>query len=383
MAHDIHIPHIKRHTAGSSNELSFDVLDAARDRLDAQDKKKSSKTKTKTMAIPKGPSLAVPDNPLMPSAEVLYRKKQRRKATVRNRVLAVAAIAVGVGAFAWFAVKGYQVQEDFIAQYRHVVSDVAKQDAYLVEIDEMMDDPLAGTESGERARVRKEAVAVTASADQVLEDLERLEKIAPSDQDKAAIEQLAIGVRGRKAMVGLAMEAFNTVDKAQSARKSVESAWDAVVDADIAARDAVLQSNDASTPEALEAATGELEGARTEFNAASQQLKAVQPSLDDEILSDRIAYIEKRIEAIDYAAAVNEALLAGDRQTAAEINELYEKADRESAALARELPLSLGETVDASFADEVLVVQSRYDKERANVTAADSMVRKYLGIKIK
>ena len=422
--------HIKRHTKGTSNELSLDVLDAKRDELDARKDRKNTMSfmldfrrkpgdgrgsdasamrgdavavsavrsagahrGSPAVALPRGtrwgrgrakalskvPS-SVPGNPLIPVDEVLRRKRARHKSTVRKYVLGFGAIAVAAAVAVFFGMNAYRAQQEFGGQFRTVVDAVSASDAYLVEIDAAMNDPLGSTTPEERALLRKEAVAVTSAADNTLAEAARLAADAPAEQDKVALEQLEDGARGRKNMVGLAMEAFGIADAASTAETTATSAWDLVISADVAARDALSRANSATTTSALAETTTVLQQSSGEFGAALQQLRGLEATVEGVDLSAHEAYIEKRIETLGFAIATNEALAAGDRATAAAQNELYDAGDRESADMAERLPVSIGSVVDAAFTDAVLDAQSRYDKERDRVSVADSRVRSYLGI---
>ena len=428
MAKSSHVPHIKRYTAGTSNELSFDVLDAKRDKLDAQQKRKRKKGfmldfrykpkesggsgiaskaaaatssagkgahrrvasnaiassadaklgRTKGSSISSGPTLVSSGNPLIPVDEVIRRKKARRRRSLRNYAILAVVVVVAIGAAGWFAYNNYRAQEDFGSQFNLLVEQVAAADPALVEIDDMMDDPLGATTDEQRALARKRGVGVTSTSDHVKATAESLRAAAPAEQDRMAIDQIIEGAKGRVSLIGLAMETFDVVDDASSARKAAETAWDMVVDTDIAARDAISASNGATTASALEEATGSLRVAHDEFGAALQQLMGIESMSESIDLSQQKTYVEKRIEALEYALATNEALAAGDRQGAAKQNDLYEAADKESASLAEKLPQSIGDTIDAAYTDNVRKVQARYDTQRKRVVEADSLVREYI-----
>ena len=416
--------HIKRHTAGTSNEISFDVLDAARDRLDAQDGRKgkakkgfalgkrgrtgagtanalggegipvSSSSEQKGLHVAstklegkrgrsngfgssKGSS-AASGNPLMPADEVLRRRRARRAGTARKYAIGIGAIVVAVAVVGVFTYSAYQDQQAFDQRFRDAAAAVSKSDVYLVEIDEAMNDPLGSTTDEERDLLRKKAVAVMSSAEGTTKTADALAGQARTDTDKVALEQLSEGASCRKNMVGLAMEAFGIADQAASAKMSAEAQWKLVVDADVAAREALSQANSAITTSELEKTTSVLEQSRDEFSVALLQLQALEATHDGLDLTAQEKYLEKRVETLGYAIATNKALASGDRQTAAEQNELYEAGDRESADLAKRLPQTIGASIDAAFTEDILNVQARYDKERERVAAADSRVRAYL-----
>ena len=419
MAKNAHM-HIKRHTEGTSNEISLDVLAAARDRLDAQEGRKGKKsfmldfrpkpgvakmeTGKKSIAEePSDPGTAKPrgvhasstvlggsrgrakatpastGNPLIPADEVLRRRKDRRKSDVRKYALGIGIAAITVAAIGFFGYRAYQAQQDFRGAFSDIVASAASGDAYLVEIDEAMNDPL-GTAGEERAVLRKKAVAVTSTADNTLAAVSFLGGSAQADQDAMALDQLAEGAEGRKNMVGLAMEAFSQADKASDIRTTASAAWDMVVKADTAAREAVTSANFATTAAVLDETTAQLRQSVDELGAAMAQLQGLESGVDGLDFSNQTEYLQKRIATLEYAVATNEALAAGDRRTAAEQNELYEAGDRDSADLAKVLPQDIGTVIDDAYKDGILSIQARYDKERERVSVADSRVRRYLGV---
>ena len=423
MARERHFLHIKRHTKGTSNELSLDVLDAARDQLDSQKKRKETKnflldfrrnvgdghaadgaSKASAVSVSGGgvhrrnvteavdtaassrfkwpfskAKTSIPaGNPLIPVDEVLRRKRARRRNMIRLRALIAVVVIVAIGILGWMGYRGYQAKEAFEDQYRALVSDVSAADPVLVELDGMMDEPLEGTTDEQRILARKKAVAVTSAADKAVEGAEALYGKAPGDPDKVALDQLIEGAKGRVSMVGLIMEVFGIVDRASEARQAANTTWDWIVNTDIAARDAISKSNEATTAGALDEATSAIRVARDEFGAALQQLTGLENTAESLDLSDQKAFVEKRIEALDCALATNEALSAGDRQAAAEHNAEYDAADKESAELAEKLPQSIDDLIVNVFTDDVLKAQARYDTQREQVAKADSLVRKYL-----
>ena len=133
-------------------------------------------------------------------------------------------------------------------------------------------------------------------------------------------------------------------DQASVTRTTATAAWDMAVSADSAARDAVSQANKATTTSQLAETTAALQQASDEFGAALVQLQGLEATVDGLDLSKQQEYLQKRIDTLGYAIATNEALAAGDRQTAAEQNELYEEGDRVSAGRLRSRLLSMMHT---------------------------------------
>ena len=94
-------------------------------------------------------------------------------------------------------------------------------------------------------------------------------------------------------------------------------------------------------------------------------------------LSAQIAYLDKRIEALGYAVASNDALLARDTAAAVEQNDAYNAADKEAASLAAALPIDPGQPVLDALEERLADPIEAYEAARGQASTSDAFLRDY------
>ena len=154
--------------------------------------------------------------------------------------------------------------------------------------------------------------------------------------------------------------------------------WTDVLNADQLAREAISEANKATKPETASSALESIRNAKDGFASALADIQDLRATYGVD-LSAQQAYLEKKVEALEYAIETSEALLAGNREAAKEANDRYNDADEEAALLAASLPPSPSDAVRNRFEvmmDEYLI---RYNEARNRTVEADSVIREYLG----
>lgn len=449
--------HIKRHTVGTSNELSFSVLDAAKNQLegDADGKrpelphfghislftlpfrrKKPAATPTKERGLPlstgefasvedpspaaslgtlgtgalgsSGPIASSPgmldaaDAPASPrrtassagiaptvasvqrtpEEEIAHRKRRRR----RHRRLAVAFVVVVTAAL--LAAGGTYLYQDNqrhlsqVSQIDDALSLIAQEDGVFVELDRALDSPFgAGAPEAYEALSRSVPVAVghLDEADRALR--EAVEGMRESMQKDAANQAIA-AVSARRTLADKGMRMLAAAATASEASAQLDEAWQHVLAADSAAREAAQLVAD-TTNENVQVSKEKTEQAAAAFTAARDELAAVQTSYSQADLEPLLAYVVKRIESLGYAIASDDAFLVRDKETAKTQNDAYNVADAEAAALAKALPLNPSDIIHEAFDQEISDLSAAYSTARLQAGSADAFIRDYLGTGIK
>ncbi|MBO4351920.1 MAG: hypothetical protein J5818_00315 [Eggerthellaceae bacterium] len=377
MAGSFDFLHIKRHTAGSSNELSFDVLEAASSQL--SDKGKKSSRIARTPGISRGSYHGVAGTSTLSAVpEVERRKKARRARAVRIRVFSVLVAIVAVGALGFAGYSFYQSRVDFSERYHSLVSELAAIDEELVKVDAIMVDPLASGTEEARTEAKANLERTAKRLDDVSDATEKTVQYSMGDKDNVALTQLASAIEGRKAMLAAAAGAFGVAEQYDQELGVAKRAWSKVLDADQKACEASASANSASTDEATEAAKQMTQDALDQFADARSELEGVGYRYEGVDFSAQITYLDKRIESLEYAIATADALVAGDRQAATENNDAYNAADEEAVRLAQSLPLLIDEQVKSAFMLEIEPYSKRYNDARADVWVGDADIRAYL-----
>ncbi|MBR0404726.1 MAG: hypothetical protein IJI68_05940 [Eggerthellaceae bacterium] len=405
--------HIKRHTAGSSNELSFDVLDAARDGYVPKKKRfgrlsgpqmlrpvrqeepppKVVDAEPTVQPEPREPvqrSVANPAATTRPSyhravgksalaaqEEVTSRKRDRRWRSIRIGIIAsVVAVAMMV-ATAYVGYQHYEEMQLFKGKFDSLVQLFVEADAAIPLTDTFMADPFGATE--EEISEMQEATSKAALSLQQLEDERALAvPYAINEQDELALERLGEASSNRQDMMAAALKAAEVVSYSEVQSSEVNAVWHKVLGADEAARAATAAANAANTDEAIKDAREQTVAVRKQMQSILEEMEKLASKRVDLDLADHIAYLQKRIESLDFAIATSDALLKSDKEDAAIQNEAYNEADRQAAQIAEKLPLSAEQTVEEAYEEQVRACISDYESARNKAIESDALIRQYL-----
>ncbi len=426
--------HIKRNTEGTSNEISFSVLDAAKNRLDGDDGNRSNplglvplftlRGKKKSVSTPsKDEGLALTQRverssgssslrakrrgkrreersrraasensaSRVSTADLVAARKARRK---RSKFLAIASIAlaacVAMGSLGWWAYCDLSAQQQSkmglqsaFETLQPIDSELEEIDGYMTRIDGdgamaiSLDDVEAFSRKlgTDETQVEEGLASASDAARTALEQKEGPSTAQVLEQSDAAIE-----ARSRMFQSGK-----NVVDQLKitlQAKEKATSAWQQLLAGDAAAREAAsLVAN--ATEENLTASTEKSNEAVELFNASLESFldaSLLCPKVD---FSNYVSYVNKRVEAQGYAVASNNALASKDTAAATEQNDLYTRADEEATALVEKLPSSPIELLSDVFEDTTESYRGEYDEAQVAARAADAFISDYLGASSK
>jgi len=405
--------HIKRNTAGSSNELSFDVLDAARDGYATKKKRfgrrggphvlrpvrqEEPTPKTKDAEAAAQPQLREPVQSNVESLPVAQRSSYRhatgksllsvqeevasRKRTRRSRSIRIAVLAsvVAVAMMVVTAYVGYQHYEEiqlFKGKFDSLVELFVEADSAIPLTDAFMADPFGAT-----ADEMKQMQDATSNAMVLLQQLadERVlaEPYTVTDQDKLALQKLDEAASNRIEMLSTALNAVEVVDASDAQSSEVNAVWHKVLGADEVARKATAAANAANSDEDITDARKQTQDARDQLQAVLEDMEKIAVKRADLDLADHIAYLQTRVLSLDHAIATSDALLKQDKKAAAAENDAYNEADKQAARIAEQLPISAEQTVEEAYEEQVRACIADYEAARNKAIQSDSLIRQYL-----
>lgn len=428
--------HIKKHTRGTSNEISFSVLDAAKNALDGDlddvqkhgpgrialftlpgRRKKPAPTPTKERGLPlstgdfvsvddaaatsklggiassprtagqpeasAAPLAAVPTKPKRSPEEEIARRKARRRLSKWLAIAVIAVTSVGLlGAGGVYLYRDYQSQQGHIAVLDDALSLVKEADETIQKLDETVAAPFAEGSAAQRSALQAQMEGV----EQKLHDADEKARATSLElngaREKEAANQTVAAIAARFAMVEQGQLLMNAAAEAQSASEQVEAAWDSVLEGDELARQAaqLVTETTAENVEASKAKTNEALAAFDAAHAAFLEAQATYPSAD---LGQFVDYIAKRQESLGYAIASDDAILAKDKEEATAQNNAYNIADAEAATLAKTLPDDPSSIVVEAFEGAVDDVAKAYSTARLQARSADAFISDYLGAESK
>lgn len=360
--------HIKRNTHGTSNEISFSVLDAKKNTADATDPVERE-----------DPFWAQADE------EISRRKKRRRQRRARSLVLMVAAgvavVALAVAGIRW----GMQANHEVKGQLGGVVETIEAADQVVLPFDELAVEAMtesldAMAEDGFRDRYAElipQLEEAQGQLEQAKADTERIQGSLCSPSDVEASNQVLVSVSARLNMIGAGRDALGEADAAVEAYQAADAAWATLLEADTAARDAASLA--ALEGEAnMRASLGKTDGALAGFATARDGFVRAAELCPDAGLSPYVEYVDARIEAQQAARASTNAYLDGDVDTMVQQNNQYNTLDSQAASLMRTLnqqPLGLL-ALDYGQRREGLFQTYMQDRQRA--ADADAFLNDYV-----
>lgn len=425
--------HIKKHTRGTSNEISFSVLDAAKNALDGDgnDKqkhgpgrialftlpgrhKKPAPTPTKERGLPlstgdfvsvddsastskmgalpsaarptsqtekssPAPLAVVPAKPKRSPEEEIARRKARRRLSKWLAVAVIVVVSIGLlGAGGMYLYRDYQSQQGHVAVLDDALSLVKEADETIQQLDEVVTDPFAKGSEEQRTAIQAQLEAV----EQKLQDADEKARAVSLElngaREKEAANQAVAGIAARFTLVEQGQLLMNAATEAQSAAEGVDAAWKTVLEGDDLARQAaqLVTETTAENVEASKSKTNEALAAFDEAYAAFLDVQATYPQAD---LTQFVDYIAKRQESLGYAIASDDAILAKNKEEATAQNNAYNIADAEAATLAKALPDDPSSIVDEAFEDATSDVAKAYSTARLQARSADAFISDYLG----
>lgn len=425
--------HIKKHTRGTSNEISFSVLDAAKNALDGDgnDKqkhgpgrialftlpgrhKKPAPTPTKERGLPlstgdfvsvddsastskmgalpsaarptsqtekssPAPLAVVPSKPKRSPEEEIARRKARRRLSKWLAVAVIVVVSIGLlGAGGMYLYRDYQSQQGHVAVLDDALSLVKEADETIQQLDEVVTDPFAEGSEEQRTAIQAQLEAV----EQKLQDADEKARAVSLElngaREKEAANQAVAGIAARFTLVEQGQLLMNAATEAQSAAEGVDAAWKTVLEGDDLARQAaqLVTETTAENVEASKSKTNEALAAFDEAYAAFLDVQATYPQAD---LTQFVDYIAKRQESLGYAIASDDAILAKNKEEATAQNNAYNIADAEAATLAKALPDNPSSIVDEAFEDATSDVAKAYSTARLQARSADAFISDYLG----
>lgn len=429
--------HIKKHTRGTSNEISFSVLDAAKNALDGDEDggqkhgpgrislftlpgrhKKPAPTPTKERGLPLStgdfvsvdegastskigalapsprsagqadksssmPHPAAPSKPKRSPEEEIARRKARRRLSKWLAVSVIVVVSVGLlGAGGLYLYRDYQSQQGHVAVLDDALASVKEADETIKMLNDVVSRPFAEDSEAMRATIQSKLEEVRQQLADADEKARAVSLELHGAREKEAANQTVAAIAARFSLVDQGQALMNAASEAQNAAERVDEAWETVLKGDDLARQAAQMVTD-TTVENVEASKEKTNEALTAFDEAYAEFTDVQVVYPAADFSAFVDYIAKRQESLGYAIASDDAFLAKDKEEATAQNNAYNIADAEAATLAKALPEDPSSVVDEAFETATADVAKAYSTARLQASSADAFIRDYLGTESK
>lgn len=398
-----HPMHIKSRTQGSSNEISFSVLDAAREARDAEERERRDTAAGKVSLFTLGKGGKARSTPAKSQSIVLSSGASASSSSTADRglrgivpVVVVVCVLLALALVGGQALLSMKEQQGSLRDTLNAQFDILNQcDDILIPFDKLVmeqydDKRLAASATGERApssealvegyrAVVADIAPARAQLEDVISTVEALQPSLSDNTDKEAAAQAITAARSRLNMLDAGVSIIEESLMATEAFLDARAGWKAVIDADAAAREAtalmgeMTEQNVRDSQAKSESALSLLEQAQGDF----AQAEAVYPGLSLEAFDE---YVARRLESQQAAIAADAAYLARDKEELAAENDRYNALEAEAADLAQNLGEEDPERLVADrFYAAVESDRAAYEAERLKAGNADAFLREYLG----
>lgn len=406
--------HIKRNTKGSSNEISFSVLDAAREALeeDRRDtgssaggvslfslgkgkKPRATPTKDKHIVLSSDmPSSCGTQRGVGSSASFSTNRSSR--SLLRGIPilvgLCVVLVLILVGLQAWTQVSAKQ--QSLRGQLSEQISLINEADAVVMPLDDLVmkvsskelftegsdADPDLSSEalSGDYGAVVAAIAATQTNLKSAISSIEGLQASLSENKDEEAASQAITAAQSRLNMLDAGVKVMDVALMAASAFEKASQGWNNVIDGDAAARQATALLGK-MTKKNVQTSMDESNKAIAAFREAEDlitQAQSTYPGLNFEGVT---SYLEKRLAAQQAALEADQAYLDRDKKKLKEKNDQYNQLEEEAASMAKSLEENPAQQVVTKYQDALPALKDAYEAERLKAGNADAFLRDYLG----
>ena len=404
------VVHIKNRTAGTSNELSFDVLDAKKVEADSGSRtergvgssrksrwsgRKSRRESRGSMASSSTPTtmpkLYTNDAALAaknieraslpysdPAAEVVRRKRRRSRARVFS-VVAGIAIVGAVGVFAYTEISRYMAdQNQMVSMLSESLQAIEATDETVIAMDKLVMQPINEQDTTEYDQISADIAAVGEQLDAAYANAQQAGEHLVNARDHEAANQAMTAIAARQEMIEQGSRLMEEGSVAQQAADNMAQAWNLILEADTLTQDAgklVTDTTEANVTASMDKTNQAIE----KFKEAQELVSWVVSNYPAADVSGYATYLEKRIEGQEAALDSDAAMLLMDRGSAEEMNQVLYDCDSEAAQIAQGFPDDPTKPVLDAYQANSEELRGKYLQARSQAASADAYLRDYLG----
>ena len=308
--------------------------------------------------------------------EIAWRKARRRKGKILAGVLCAVIIVALAGAGLLYLYQDnvrYQQNTQLLQESADALTST---DEFLLALDDALQDPLGdqaetffNDRQGDLASIGSSLQLAESKADEAMQGLRET-------VEREAADALMATSAARQTLVDQGWRILEDSVGMKSLYERVGEAWQQTGEADSLAREAAQLAGE-NSQEAITRSTELSNEASSLFSDVRATMEVLAQEDAEVDLSAQIAYLDKRIEALGYAVASNDALLARDTAAAVEQNDAYNAADKEAASLAAALPIDPGQPVLDALEERLADPIEAYEAARGQASTSDAFLRDY------
>lgn len=380
--------HIKKHTIGSSNEISFSVLHAMSNSADNTGSSNSSSTPSGSPSTGSFPAINLKKSKpgetitqpkwTYSQQEVNERKSKRKQA---KRFAIVTGILIGCAALiivGFFAVRAVRHQLDFIGQLNEQIDIVLVQEQTLSgfkdSVQAVADKPISELDKTAQQQLKAQQSASIDHVRQVFEgcksEIERIQGwlVAPADKERSNNAISAINANLNLIEIGENLLDWSLPYEEEYAQ--AQTFLNKLLEADSLARQAAATSGE-PTRETIQASIETSNRAIVCFNEAQAIVVALRDATGLESLQPFVDYTALRIQAQEHALDADQAYLDVNSAGLIAANDAYNACEAQAANLMSEQGGVYPDDLIATRFEEARTANADVESWRSEVARAD------------
>lgn len=422
--------HVRKSTKGTSNELSFSVLDAAKQAADERHGEarrvqqlgkidlfsgekeighrvtpltgeKASADPATEPEIPTTGTASVATEATSPlvKASATAPKSEKRSASslvgsfgsrmcgvvsgaapngARRGVLIalVCAIVAVLGAFVVLGISGYAGQRsDFNNLVIEAVGLIEESEAPVIEMNNLLADPSSEESRASIGVIVENLSAAEKSLSHARAVLTSIEERATTHSERETAARLSKDITGRQEMVSNGRMILICLESAQTAMESLDEAWSLIAEANEAANEAARL---VSSKSGYDEATSRINVGLAALGSAAEKATAASEKYPAADLTAVFGFLENKTTALQKEAEAIQALKNLDATTARARQAEYETYD-EAAQRAAESITDIDKPIIDAYQAIASDFIAKYEAARTEVALSDEYLRDFLG----
>lgn len=334
------VGYIKQHTLGSSNEISFSVLDS---KINSTGETASTQKAAPTKALSSSPDTVTQPRWTFSSSEVNARKAQRKRSRLAVIIIAILLACIALSVTGFFAMRAIQHQMNYIEQLDDQTAALNKQleklDPYFELVNNAINMPLSSIDAEQQAQLNNDLSQQIPNAKSNLENIkhevERLQQylLTPSDTEKS--NDTLSSINATLNLLELGGPIMEWACKSSSDYALATIYLSDIVESDGLAREAANLAN-RSTEDTMRASMDRSKECVDILNVARNAITDLRDGSVDamkEILQPYVNYVSLRIEAQEAAIQADQAYLSVNSAQLISASSTYDQKETEAAEL--------------------------------------------------
>lgn len=415
--------HVKKNTAGSSNEISFSVLDAKKAAHTDSDEPLNEAGKISLFTLSGKTKPSKLRNTSLPTSQGGHHKKasalgapQQNRVSYKvssssnqsspsattpvkgfgktiSLVVIVAVVAVLVIVAAQALVNMQAHQNNLKSVLNHQITQLQETDDSLISFDALVlqqvdknryseantsDSVVIENPISEYETLKPQVEEAKEALNEVMGRIEALQPSLSDNSEKEAAAQALTSAKARLHMIETGVEIITLSGKTSDAYSAAHEGWNDLLAADTAIREASQLMKPLSEDSATQALT-KTDTAVSYLTKGDELLQEASSFNETIDFSSYFSYISTRKEAQEYAILTLNAYLDRNKEDLEANNKKYNEVENKAAEIAQSFTETPSELIAASYYKQVEELSTTYESERVNAGNADMFIRKYLG----